>query len=76
MAIRSEYHCLHIKDDWTRYCCWCDLTQHRVFGSEPCHGLRYTGERFPWHWEPSSMDKCPGELADQEPDRGDLRKHA
>jgi hypothetical protein len=61
-------HCLHINPgEGARYCCWCQLTQHRVQDKDnPKHGSRFLGEeRYEWHWEPSSQDACPRD-ADEE----------
>ena len=63
----EQSHCMHDGAQWRRedqqcairYCCWCGLTQCRVDEAKPIHGPRFKGERFSWHWEPSSMNECP-----------------
>lgn len=53
-------HCLHTDSAGKqRYCCWCTLVQHVVREKrDPVHGPNYDGERYAWHWEPSSNGAC------------------
>ena len=56
-------HCLHLSsDNQKRYCCWCTLDQHVVYADKaPLHGPRFPGQRFDFHWEPSSQTTCPND---------------
>jgi hypothetical protein len=61
----SSGHCLHAANG-TRFCCWCALSQEKVYENEELHGPRFSGERFGWHWEPPSTGACARDAVDQD----------